>query len=401
VTRGRRAQQFHELVEGASTRGARAPASARPSSARTQADLLELVGALRAVPTPTADPAFVAVLRERLLAEAETLLVAAAAERHDTDARLRLRTTTPQLRRRHRRLAAAVSGVALVGASATMAYAAQSALPGDGLYSVKRGLESARAELTFDRGDRGRAVLGDASTRLDEAQQLSRTQADPQRVSDALDAFTQETISGSDLLVSDYDSTGDRSSIAALQTFTSTSMQRLDALQAEVPPQSLSSLLRAAQAVDQAHQTAAHTCVSCRGPALTSIPSVLAQTTQATVDSWQVAVPRPHHATQHLARGDDGGPVLPHIGGHLPPASVTDPDDSSAAPGDVRLPTADDVQHTVQHLTDGLTTGHQDDVASTVTDTATNLLDAVGQVGNTVADTVDGLVPGLLPSQSP
>jgi len=396
VTRARQAEEFHALVEAIPTRGPRPPAPSTP-----YADLLELVGSMRAVPAPVADAAFVAGLRDRLVAEAETLLAAAAAQRDDTDARLRLRTTTPQLRRRRRRLAAAVSGVALVGASATMAYAAQSSLPGDGLYPVKRSLESAQAQLTFDRGDRGRLVLGDASTRLDEAQQLSRIQADPQRVSEALDSFTQQTIAGSDLLVSDYEATGDRSSISSLRTFTATSMARLDELQGEVPPQSLSSLLRAAQAVDQAQQTAVHTCDACRGPAITSMPSVLAQTTQATVDSWQVAVPRPRHTGRHLAQGDDGGPVLPHIrSGSLPPASVTDPSDSPASNGG-QAPTATDVANTVQHLTDGLTGGHQDDVASTVADTAANLLDAVGQVGNTVADTVNGLVPGLLPSQSP
>ena len=85
MTRGRRAQQFHELVEDSSTGGARLP---------EYADLLDVVGALRAVPAPVADPAFVAALRERLLAEAESVLVAAAAERDDTDARLRLRPTT-------------------------------------------------------------------------------------------------------------------------------------------------------------------------------------------------------------------------------------------------------------------------------------------------------------------
>ena len=63
-----------------------------------------------------------------------------------------------------------------------MAVASQSALPGDGLYPVKRGLESAHAELTFDRGDRGRVLLANARTRLDEAQTLSRTSADPARV---------------------------------------------------------------------------------------------------------------------------------------------------------------------------------------------------------------------------
>ena len=387
---GRRAQQFHELVEDGSTGGARLP---------QYAGLLDVVGALRAVPVPVADPAFVATLRDRLIAEAESVLSAAAAERDDVDARLRLPQTSPHARRRNRRLAAAVGGLALVGASATMAVAAQTALPGDGLYPVKRGLESAHAELTFDRGDRGRVLLGSATTRLDEAQDLSLMHADPARVSDALDAFTQQAIDGSDLLVSDYESTGDRSSITSVRTFTVASMDRLQVLQSQVPPESRDSLLRAAQALDQVQVSSVDACAVCRGPVIGSVPSVLTRVTQATVDSWLVGVTKPHDAQQHLQPGADGGPVLPQIKGQLPPASVTDPDDSTA--GTPTTPTANDVQHTVRHLTDGLTNGQQNDVASTVSDTANNLLDAVGEAGNQVAGALDDTINGvtsLLPS---
>lgn len=394
MTRGRRAQHFHALVEDSSAGGARLP---------EYAELLELVGALRAVPTPVADPAFVADLRERLVAEAESVLVAAAADQDDVDARLRLPSTTPRVRRRRRRLAAVVSGVALVGASATVAVAAQTALPGDGLYPVKRGIESAHAELTFDRADRGRVLLDNASTRLDEAQTLSREHADPARVSDALSAFTQQAIDGSDLLVADYEATGDRSSVVTVRTFTVTSMNRLDALESEVPHQSLDQLRQAAQALDQVQQASTEACAVCQGPVLGSVPDVLKQATQATVDAWQVAAPKPRHDRGPLRQGSDGGPVLPDLHGQLPPASVTDPDSSSAEPPTTppSAPSADDVQHTVKHLTHGLTDGQQNDVASTVSDTTNNLLDAVGQVGNQVADTLGDTIDGvtsLLPS---
>jgi hypothetical protein len=388
VTRGRGAQQFHELIEDGPTGGARPP---------EYAALLDLAGALRAVPPPVADPVFVATLREQLIAEAESVLAAAAAQLDHADARLRLPTTTPRTRRRRRRLAASVAGLALVGTSGAMAVAAQTALPGDGLYPVKRGIESAHAELTFDRGARGKVLLDSAGTRLDEAQTLSRLRADPARVSEALDAFTSQAIEGSDLLVTDYETTGDQSSITTLRTFSATSMDRLDRLQSEIPPQSLDHLLSAAQALDQVEATSAHVCPACQGPTLSSVPDVLTRSTRATLDAWQLAVPKPRPAPPHSG---DGGPVLPHVGGRLPPASVTDPG-SSTAPAEGRPPTAGDVQHTVRHLTDGLTNGQQDDLASTVTDTTTNLLDAVGQVGNQVAgalnDTISG-VTGVLPS---
>jgi hypothetical protein len=391
VITGRRAQQFHELVEDPSAGGTRMP---------EYGDLLDLVGAMRAVPEPIADPAFVATLRDRLISEAESVLAAAAAERDDADERLRLRPATPHTRRRQRRLAAVISGVALVGVSTTVAVASQSALPGDRLYSVKRGLESAHAQLTFDRAARGRVLLDSAGTRLDEAQQLSRGHADPTRVDQALQAFTQEAIDGSDLLVADYQATGHRSSISTLRIFTATSMDRLKTLQAQVPPQSYGSLLQAAQALDQVQETSVHTCAVCDGPLIGSIPSVLAQASESTADTWQVSIPKPGH--RHSPSGSNGGPTLPDVEGHsLPPASVTDPDSSDASPPP---PRADDVQHTVKHLTDGLTDGNQNDVGSTVTDTANNLLDAVGQVGNQAAGALDDTVGGintLLPTLLP
>jgi len=350
-----------------------------------------VVGALRAAPEPIADPAFVSALRERLVAEAETVLAAVVAERDDADERLRLRPTTQRTRRRRRRLAAVVSGVALVGVSTTVAVASQSALPGDRLYSVKRGLESAHAELTFDRAARGQLLLDNAGTRLDEAEQLSREQADPARVSEALDAFTQQAIDGSDLLVADYQATGDRSSITTLRTFTATSMERLKTLQSQVPPQSYGSLLQAAQALDQVQQTTVHACSVCHGPLIGSIPSVLAEATEATADSWLVSMPKPRGTKSPST--SNGGPSLPDVKGQaLPPASVTDPDSSDAAP---QSPTAGDVRHTVKHLTDGLTDGQQNDIGSTVSDTANNLLDAVGEVGNHVAGALDDTVGGI------
>lgn len=386
---GRRAEQFQELVEGrTSTGGARIPA---------YGDLLEVVEALRAVPDPVADPAFVVDLRVRLMAEAESVLTEAATAREETDARLTLVPPSPRTRRRRRRLAAAVSGLALVGASATMAVAAQTALPGDALYPVKRGLESVHAELTFDRAARGGVLLDSANTRLDEAEQLSQEHANPARVGDALDAFSQESTQGADLLIADYQATGNESSMTTLRTFTADSMARLRELQSVIPPQALPQLLQAARTLDQIQQVSIHTCASCQGPLITSVPPVLTQALQSTADTWQVAVPRTHH---HRT----GQPTLPHVPQHLPPASVSNPDPSSPSDqSSQEQPTGGEVRHTLDHLTGGLVGKHQNDVGSTVTDTASNLLDAVGHAGNRVAgglgDTVDR-VTGLLPSGS-
>lgn len=106
---------------------------------------------------------------------------------HFKAGRTRLEVTTEDMGRHddategNRRLAAGITGVILVGASGTMAIAAQSALPGDRLYPLKRGLEGAHAQLTFDRAARGRVLLDSASTRLDEVADLSRRAVAPTR----------------------------------------------------------------------------------------------------------------------------------------------------------------------------------------------------------------------------
>ena len=74
----RRAEKFAALVEGAST--------GRADDAR-YSDLLELVAAMRETPAAEARPEFVADLRARLMAEADTALVPADTSRLTLPAR--------------------------------------------------------------------------------------------------------------------------------------------------------------------------------------------------------------------------------------------------------------------------------------------------------------------------
>jgi hypothetical protein len=381
ITR-RRSQEFHEQVEGTST-------SSSPAS--SYADLLEVVGGLRSTPVPVADPVFVLALRDLLIAEAEIVLAAAAASRAEADERLRLTPAAPRVRRRNRRLAVGISGVVLVGGTASLALAAQSALPGDGLYPLKRGIEAAHAGLTFDRAGRGQVLLDSASTRLDEAAELSREDADPSRVDDALTSFSQQAVAGSDLLVQDYQSSGDESSMTAIRTFTASSMAQLSELQSLVPPDSLPQLLQAAQALDQIEQVSVHTCPACSGPLVTEVPSVLTDATRTTSGAWTSTTSGGQTGDQNGTTGPSSGPTLPHVGGDLPPGSVTDPTQS----GTSDVASADDVRHTIHDLTGGLTDGNQNPLGSTVTDTTSNVLDAVGQVGNTVIGAVGDTVGGI------
>src|SRR6476659_5893253 len=141
----RRAAEFDDLLSGDGTDP-------------RYADLLALVGELRQLPEVQPRAEFSAALREQLLTAAETQLVTAPASPR------RHATPTPA-RRRERRVAAAVAGFTLVGATSGLAVASQGALPGDPLYGVKRTLEAVHTQLSFGDASRGRTLLDDASGR--------------------------------------------------------------------------------------------------------------------------------------------------------------------------------------------------------------------------------------------
>ena len=258
------------------------------------------------------------------------MLVAAAAERAETDERLRLRAGRPRTRRRNRRLAAAVSGVVLVGGSAT-----------DGRRGRRarcRATGSTRSSAasrtpTPSSPSTGRRAAGccsatprPASTR---SPQLSRTGGErrPGRPRPSTRS-RQEAVGGSDLLVADYQATGDESSMTSVRTFTAQSMARLQAAPergaVRTPSTSCSRRPRRSTRSSRSRRTSAR---AAPGPRSTEVPSVLTQSAQAAAaDSWLVA-PTPQRrlrlATSAPAR--PAGVELPHVGGNLPPASVTDP----------------------------------------------------------------------------
>ena len=146
----------------------------RGSNARL-GEFLEIVDTLRDVPPITARPEFVAELREQLLDEAR--VAARTSKGAETAARLTITRSAPS-RRRERRLAAAIGGLAIIGATTGMAVASQSALPGDPLYPLKRAIENAQTGVQFDEDAKGKTLLDNASGRLEEVDQLSREDDD-------------------------------------------------------------------------------------------------------------------------------------------------------------------------------------------------------------------------------
>jgi hypothetical protein len=306
----RRAEQFAAVVNGESTRGA--------YDDRFD-DLLLLVGALRAVPEPEARPEFIADLRSRLVAEAAATPLTAAAEAD----RLRLRPVDPGRVRnpRERRIGVALGGLALVGATATMAVVAQSALPGDTLYPLKRGIENAHAGLSVGDDGKGSTVLASASTRLGEIEALARDgrgDDHPSVVSDTLNDFTEQATEASDLLLASYADEGDPADVTKVRTFTATSMSSLADLDGQLPESAEDEWVHAVTTLLRIDDQAKLTCPTCDGTDLTTITPPLPTIGTGFGTDTLPAVNLPDIVLPTL--------VLPSLDATgLPPGSVTKP----------------------------------------------------------------------------
>ncbi|WP_121253220.1 DUF5667 domain-containing protein [Nocardioides ferulae] len=320
------------------------------SASAQDAQLLELVTALRATPQPTARPEFVTSLRERLMAEAATALATAPESGSSADNRLEARlTVAPRRTARDRRLAVAAAGLAMVGATGSVAVASQSALPGDALYPVKRAIENAEAGFSVNEHQKGATLLANARGRLAEADALaSRDDADQaDEIAATLDTFTAQATEASDLLVDDYETNANAGAIAELRDFTATSMDQLTALEASVPETARGALVTAAQALTRIDAEAQNLCSVCGGQGISVIPPqfVTVSVESLLSDLATELTTTDDEPTDPAAASDKGGkpgkagkgdgrPGLPQIElGEDQPGSVSNPDTGQPTPG--------------------------------------------------------------------
>lgn len=167
-------------------------ASDAPRSVERLASLATAVREHTAVEAPSDE------FRARLRAE---LLEVAAAGRPTlaTRARDRVEEATAGLRHSVRTAGVAAVASTMIGATGVAA-AAQSALPGDVLYSVKSLTEDARLALATGDVDRGRLHLAFARERLDEVEAGSERLA-PDTLRQGLDRMDAEAAAGADELL--------------------------------------------------------------------------------------------------------------------------------------------------------------------------------------------------------
>jgi Domain of unknown function (DUF5667) len=351
----RRAEEFHSLVED--------PSAGELHDAR-YVEFLDIVASLRDAPAAQPRPEFVADLREQLMTAADTLLVAS-----DDEARLTLPSRRPA---RDRRIAAAAAGVAIVGATTSMAMAAQSALPGEALYPLKQLLEGAETGIAVNEGDKGATLLENASGRLAEITALSREGQPPDSaaIADTFNRFTRQAVEASDLLLTDYATTGDERSIAELRDFAGESMQTLAGLETVVPDQARDELLRAARILTQIDAQAQQACPTCGGNGIDEIPAILTSSyepagggTAATPGSVIKLAPQKRGTHESSASAPTTSPKTSD--GPLPPGSVLTPTGSqSDTSGSSGGGTKQDAPDPIEDLTNTLTGGGGSEPAS-------------------------------------
>jgi hypothetical protein len=189
ISARRAAEDFARVVDGT-----------QQDVADRYADLTATVDLLRRHESPAARPEFVSDLRTRLMAAADTLLVPV----DDQETGRETGTVVPLRPGRHpRRLAVAAAAFVVVGGTAGVAAAAESSLPGDPLYPIKRGIESAQVSLNSSDSARGQDLVSQAGTRLDEIAGLV-DQGDASQISHTLASFQRSVGDGSDLLFVAY-----------------------------------------------------------------------------------------------------------------------------------------------------------------------------------------------------
>lgn len=385
----RRAEEFDRLVEELSTGR---PDGARPEASgdtRT-AELLGVVTALRTVEPVAPRPAFSAALREQLMEAADGVLV--------KDDAVRRLTLPPRRRTRDRRIAVLVGAAAILGASTSVAVAAQSALPGEMLYPVKRLIEDAGTGAQLSDDARGVSLLDHATDRLSEVTELLRTGdlREGPEVESTLITFSDQSLEATDLILGDYAETGDASSVEELRDFAATSLDTLAQLEALLPDEAKDELQYAAEVLAEIDAAAARACPSCSG-GITQVPPALVSAGEVGEPSLVETVPAPVVAAEQPPRdtrrgGDRGSGGGQDAGGSETTAGAgplvpTEPITGGGTGGDTST-------GPIEQLADSLTGGGTGGNAST--GGGKTGVDPLDDVLDSVEGTVDGTVDGLL-----
>lgn len=207
------------------------------------ADELAIVGMLQTVGAePALGKADRARMRAALMAEAEAEPLAVVGGGKHAHVPAQRVTAVSRKTRRRASLAAAATAAGVVALGALGIELAQSALPGDLLYDVKRTTESISLDLTFSEGGKALKQLEMAATRIEELRALTeRDAADGgATVEDvasyrAVIADLNSTVAAASRSVTSYGPQTDGADLRTLRDWTGEHGAQLAALQPAVP----------------------------------------------------------------------------------------------------------------------------------------------------------------------
>jgi Domain of unknown function (DUF5667) len=376
----RRAEEFARVVDGTAV-----------DVADRYADLTPFVDLLRTQETPAARPDFVANLRSRLMAAADTVLTPARETRPAN-----VVTLSPSTRRHNRRLATAAAAFVMVGGTAGVAAAAENSLPGDPLYPLKRGIESAQVSLNSSDAAKGHDLIGQASTRLHEVDSLMDNGESTSRITQTLASFQRSATSGADLLFLAYQRGGDPSDLAALRGTFEQQTAQLDALAEQAPPTAQPQFAAAKALIADLDQQARVLCGNCgpdTGPSdfvdLSSAPSLTSLLTAPAAAAAAQDLSDQAQAQALADRADEIAKGVPQASSTPAPDAATTRN-SPPAPGSVQVPSLNGqdtaLKSTVSNVTGGVqglldTVGASSAGAlSPLTDTVNSTLDSLASL---------------------
>jgi hypothetical protein len=381
----RRAEEFARVVDGSGA-----------DVADRYADLTACVDLLRTQETPAARPEFVADLRTRLMAAADTVLTPV----REAQARpANVVTLSPGARRHHRRLAAAAAAFVVIGGTAGVAAAAENSLPGDPLYPLKRGIESAQVSLNSSDAAKGHDLIGQASTRLHEVDSLMSHGESTSRITQTLASFQRSATSGADLLFLAYQRDSDPADLAALRGTFEQQTARLDDLAKLAPPTAQPDFAAAKALIADLDQQARVLCGNC-GPSngssdFVDLSSAPALESLLTAPAAAAAAQDLSDQAQQLAnKADEVAKGLPQAPPPTQaPAGSTTRSSTTPLPGGVQVPSLTGpnapLKSTVTNVTGGVE-GLLDTVGTSSGGTLSPLTDSV----NGTLDTLTNLLLG-------
>jgi hypothetical protein len=363
----RAADEFASVVDGT-----------RVDVADRYADLVDVVGALRTQEAPAPRPDFVANLRERLMDAADTLLIPV-----ERTAPANVVAFPDVARRRQRRLNVAAAALVIVGGTAGVAAAAESSLPGDPLYPIKRGIESARVNFNSSESGKGQDLLRQASTRLDEVDGLLGSDSSADRITDTLGSFQDSAIDGADLIFVAYQRSNDPDDITRLRAVLASQLNLLDDLAGRAPEGTDSAFDQARALIADLDQQARVLCGQCGSGATAGLlPTASAPlVTLLTAPAEQVRAAAEAEKNAELAGA--AGDVADDTPAKSPDADPTQTPGTSPSPSPTKggLPVLPGVG--------------DDPVTDALTDVASDVGELLEQLTQPLNDTLGGLGSGL------